>query len=234
MAIAFDSSSEASGTSTSLTYSHTTSGDDRLLIVGVSYNDNEDLSTTVTYNGVSMTKIAEATQGSFIYASLWYLEAPATGANDIVVTISASKTITSICGSYTGCAQTGIPDASATATQASAAVHDASVTTTVDNCWAIYFVKCNAAPTAGDNTTSRNAISNAIFVDSNAAVTPAGSRTLEVDTSAGRKSAGIIASIAPVDETSNVSTLNSSDFANVANIDDTAKDAVATINGVQV
>jgi len=75
---------QASTTDTSSSFSHsTTSAANRLLIVCVSSSSTTQ-ATGVTYNGVSLTKIDGFTvDGSNVTA--WYLVAPATGSNAVVV-----------------------------------------------------------------------------------------------------------------------------------------------------
>lgn len=106
MAIAFDAASEA-GTpayATSLSWSHTCTGDNRILIVGLSFF----LTVTdvaVTYNGVAMTLVDNAVGGNGGKPWMFRLVAPATGSN----TIAASWTTSSSCAgggmSFTGVSQ---------------------------------------------------------------------------------------------------------------------------------
>jgi hypothetical protein len=91
-AIAFDaaSSSQADNTS-SLTWSHTTSaGSDRILIVGVSSDQNDPVST-ITYNGVNLTKLESEKYGFVNKVELWYLVNPSSGTHNVVVTLSSSS-----------------------------------------------------------------------------------------------------------------------------------------------
>jgi len=120
MAIAHDASSSTTGSSvSSLTFSHTCSGSDRILMVATSVFDDtsqaERTVASVTYNGVSMTRIDRQDAGN-IAAELWYLIAPATGANNVVVTLGATNPF-AIAGasSYTGVAQTSPVEANAKA-----------------------------------------------------------------------------------------------------------------------
>ena len=84
-AIAFDAASSATGVGvSSLTWAHTTSGADRLLIVGVSFDTGTV--TGVTYAGVPMTSVGNTTTALKMH--MWRLIAPATGANNIVVSFS--------------------------------------------------------------------------------------------------------------------------------------------------
>lgn len=84
MAVTLDATSGSQNTTgTTLTVSHTCSGDNRILIVGAA---TSGIPTSITYAGVSMTKLGEHTEGGQ-NTSLWALAAPATGANDIVMTV---------------------------------------------------------------------------------------------------------------------------------------------------
>lgn len=78
-------SSGKANNSQTLTFAHTCSGINRVLIVGVACNGY--VLTSVTYAGVGMTKKAEASESSG-YAYIWSLIDPATGANNIVITSS--------------------------------------------------------------------------------------------------------------------------------------------------
>src|SRR2546427_236510 len=94
----FDAASSSNNSSAaSLTWSHTVAaGSNRLLIVGISTTDSTCCTTThdsVTYNTVqTMTKISEVTGGSD-KVSIWKLVDPATGANNVVVTLSAPTNV---------------------------------------------------------------------------------------------------------------------------------------------
>ena len=78
---------------TSLTFSHTCSGSDRILFVGAML-DGSSPPTGVTYNGVAMTLVDSV---SFSWGaknqSLWRLIAPATGANNVVISRASASNI---------------------------------------------------------------------------------------------------------------------------------------------
>ncbi len=115
-AVTFDATSTGNGSATtSVTVSHTTgSGSNRALIVGVtcqvSVTEAHTIPSGVTYNAVAMTLFGSATRASgtsdFLGVSLWYIKAPATGANDIVATFS-SQILSAVVGgvSVTGARQ---------------------------------------------------------------------------------------------------------------------------------
>ena len=79
---------------TSLTFTHTTGGTNRLLVVGVSLNVVQNpttIVTGVTYNGVALTQaVAHNDAGPTRRAEIWYLVSPPVGTNlNVVVTVSA-------------------------------------------------------------------------------------------------------------------------------------------------
>jgi putative pyrroloquinoline-quinone-binding quinoprotein len=90
----------------SLSWSHTTSGTNRVLLVGVSWVGSQTVSS-VTYAGTAMTSIGSVINGSNARAQLFYLVAPATGANTVQVTMSAAATeIVGGAVTFTGANQT--------------------------------------------------------------------------------------------------------------------------------
>lgn len=202
MAIAFDASSQGQngGASATLTFSHTCSGSNRILFVNTGCHTSVATITGVTYNGVAMTSvIAPITSPDNFYMRLWYLLAPATGANNIVVTASATDGIAAQAASYTGAAQTTL-DATASTTQNSTGSFTQSLTTVADNCWIVWGNYRGSSMTAGANTVVRQQdgvqYGNAIC-DTNSAQTPAGSKSMNCTAASGNWY-GIIASFAPV------------------------------------
>src|SRR2546426_3514810 len=84
------SSSQTGGTSTT-TWAHTTSGTNRVLVVGVSWaNSITRTVTSVTYNNVAMTSAGAAVNAGNAGAEIFYLVAPAVGSNTVTVTLSGS------------------------------------------------------------------------------------------------------------------------------------------------
>jgi hypothetical protein len=158
MAIAFGAvSTVATASGTSLTYSHTVTGSNNIILVGVwIVNTDTDTVTGVTYNGVAMTRMntITCTVPSSQRGYLYYLLSPSTGANNVVVS-SSSADIQSRAISYTGVTSVGAngtftPNASTT----TAAI---SVTTTANNSWLVAGARnFAAAVTAGSGTTMRS------------------------------------------------------------------------------
>ena len=109
MAIAYDANSQGEASSTTtLTVSHTCTGTDRLLLAAVSVYDGTPDIGTCTYNGVSMTNVGSVVFGSSSgeRITLFGLKAPATGANNIVVTVTGTHWLALGAISLTGVDQT--------------------------------------------------------------------------------------------------------------------------------
>lgn len=102
-AVGPSSAGATSHNSTSLSWNHTCSGSNRLLVVGVSLSDGSDPGKTitgVTYSGVALTSTAAIHSGGGTagYVQMWYLVAPGTGTNPVVVTLSAFGASTDLLG----------------------------------------------------------------------------------------------------------------------------------------
>lgn len=188
------------------TFSHTCSGANRILFVsGRNYCSStaSDVVTGVTYNGVAMTRltayalyVAGATAD---WDYVYYIIAPATGANNIVVSCSATSNAYFRGHSYTGVKQTGFPDASASAYSGTGTSITSTLTTIADNCWLVGLHDNEQnIQTAGANTTIRNITNSGIIsVDTNSAQTPAGSKSMSSSWSGSGPNYYSIVSIAP-------------------------------------
>ena len=99
--IAFSTTSQATSRTVSVTVGNNLN---RLLLVWIGGGGVAISNGTATYNGVSMTRLAEGTSGSPYYHScqLYYLVAPSTGTNNLTVTQSgdAHIQITSVVSLY--------------------------------------------------------------------------------------------------------------------------------------
>jgi hypothetical protein len=116
-----------------LTFSHTTAGSQRLMLVGLSiYNRGSETVSSITYNGDSLTSVGAVANGTNARVEIWRLIAPDTGTNDVVVTFSAPLARNAIVGAitYTGVHQTTPLGsfAPATGTSTSASVNASSAT----------------------------------------------------------------------------------------------------------
>lgn len=116
MAVAFDARSEALATpATSLSWSHTCSGSDRVLYATVTHEpgSNDVDTVSATYNGVSMDILfTDTTTNGSRHVRVFRLVAPATGTNTLEFTWGgASRQFTGIAASFTGVDQVDPDDA---------------------------------------------------------------------------------------------------------------------------
>lgn len=201
MAIAYDATAGANtgAPATSYTYAHTCTGSDRILFVGAMIAIGTDTITGVTYNGTATTLIAsqKMSTASGYYAKLYYLVAPSTGANNVVISSSSSGFIFGKSASYTGASQTGQPDGSTTGTTAGTS-YTTTLSSTADNCWAVLYDAGDRQPVASTGSTQRSAGSNDGIFDSNSAKTPAGSISMTLTRASGGGQAEVMATFKPV------------------------------------
>ena len=115
--VAVDAVTPGSTTGTTMTISHTTSGADRLMVVGVSIRPRfGETVSSVTYNGVPFpAAILTETRGQTARVELWRLLAPDTGTHDVVITFSADLNKGAVAGviTFTGVDQTTPQDSRA-------------------------------------------------------------------------------------------------------------------------
>lgn len=206
--IAYDTSVDGSlvNPGTSLTWSHTTSGSNRILWVGA-FGDTLIADPTcakitgVTYNAVAMTQLPTVSPvgtpaDRCVY--LFYLIAPATGANNVVVSASSSIVIKGLSASYTGAKQSGVPDASANNTGTSVTSITTSVTVVAANSWTILVGKNSfGAPVAGTGSTQRQNANDFGIFDSNGPLA-AGSRSMQLTIGTSSNFGVVMASFAPL------------------------------------
>ena len=187
MPLAIDSTGYGYGSTGTFSYSHTCSGSDRVLVVGISDrngNANGDVVTGVTYNGVAMTRVEYYTAGSLQCAAwLYVLINPATGTHNVTVSNSNSAiALSSTSASYTGCDQTTQPSSH---NQGAATTQNYGLAvTSPTNGWVVSFISSYyTAITSITNGTDRTGASYAYakLADSNSAVS--GSYTITFNSS---------------------------------------------------
>lgn len=163
--IQFDAASNSGyqAASSTFTWSHTCTGANRYLTVGVSMLSVAQSVSSITYSGVAMTLIGTRSSVSgAARVELWGLIAPATGTNDIVVTLTGAIAWAGNASSYTGIHQDSPIEAfsSAQATNVGAADATVDVTTVADNDWCVDILATDdAAVTAGAGQTATGNVS---------------------------------------------------------------------------
>lgn len=122
----------------SASFSFTTSGSDRGLVVIGTFSDTTDADrdiTASTYNSVSLTQGARGNDdANDITTEIWYLGNPDTGANTLSITLAGAVSGGYFNTSqYTGVLTTAMQDANNSATQANATSISYTITTVSDN-----------------------------------------------------------------------------------------------------
>ncbi len=234
MPIAFDAASHAENNdgTASLTFSHTVSGTNRLLIVETTTNQPQNSVTGITYNGVSMTSVVGGFNAASVVIQMFYLIAPDTGTHNVVVTMANNTTGKAAqAASYTGVLQTGFPDATSTLTPLAVSNTTQTITTMADNCWIAWGVYSGGAITAVTNCVVRGQESTFFgcgLLDTNSAQTPAGLKTMVL--SGGGASGGIQASFAPV--TSQILKVSGVAQSSIGKVSSVANASIEKVSGV--
>lgn len=191
-------------TTSPATFSHTTTGTNRILFVLVEGDFDGDFVTGVTYGGVSMTLAIKSFFQSGRWYYVFYLVNPASGANTVSITnpTSPGNGYGACAISYTGASQTGQPDNSVYVQQTGNTTTFApTITTSANNSWVVSILNQNfGAPiTTGAGATQRGVINSAtdFITDSNGAVTPAGVYTMNYSTGSSRPWSSLLVSFAP-------------------------------------
>lgn len=149
MTIAFDATSHSefsASTTVPLTFSHTVTGNNPFLILGINTDESFVYPTSApTYNGVPMTLLTPRSE-SFLSLYMYYLKAPPTGTHNISVSFDGITAMTGsfIAMSFTGVDQTAPIDVNG-ANGVTANNNDIALTTIVDNDWLLDFILCNSS-----------------------------------------------------------------------------------------
>ncbi len=206
MAIAFDASGggyNPANSGPTLTYAHVCTGNNLILFAAV-WGTSGNAITNVKYNGALMALIDTQTQVSGsspgYFVSLYYLLAPTTGTNNVVITYTGNGSCLSYSESYTGVKQSNQPDNHAAIESASTASFTQLLTVNTINSWIIWAIypTSDLTMTAGANTLIRQAEYvhfGAGLADTNV-MQSSGSQSMNV-TSSAQVFEGIIASFSP-------------------------------------
>ena len=179
MALAVDAVStinnSAAGPSTT---THTCAGSDRLLVVCLAFYHSSAFVSALTYNGVALT-FFDAFSDFQYNSQIWYLVAPATGANTLSITFSGSvfgMGLTAI--SFTGADQStplsAFTSASGTSTTPSIAVSSAADQIVVDS---LCITHSGTLAVGASQTERANFISNSGAIKHGASTEPGAAST---------------------------------------------------------
>jgi hypothetical protein len=139
MAVTLDGTNTQSALETgasSLTFARTTgAGSNKGLVVTVVCYGANRATSSVTYATIAMTKLIQG-DGNNINCSIWYLPAPATGANNVVITQPAGADgISGAAIALFGAQQTTTADSTADADFNVSGGKTTNITTVAASCW---------------------------------------------------------------------------------------------------
>lgn len=159
MAVAFDAVGSKAGDGSSFTFSHTCTGTDLVLIVGVSLLGSVGRTVTgITYNGVALTSIGNAANATTYRVEFWQLIAPATGTHNVVVSTGGPPDSVSIGSlSFTGAHQT-TPVSGFTSATGNSANPAVTVTSTTNSMVATVCIDAGSTSLTCDKTIRWNAV----------------------------------------------------------------------------
>ncbi len=175
MAVTIDSAGSATavvgGTTNTQTIAHTCSGTERLIVLRAGYwaAAAGDAISSVAYNGVALTKIADSGRSSGgDNAQIWILVAPATGANNLVITWGSTSG-TNRAGTLQITSYNGVDQSTPTGTAATGTGSGTSVSVNVSGASGDYVIDVIAwdagtatasLPGGSGQTSNFNAVSN--------------------------------------------------------------------------
>ena len=226
MAIAIDNSTTGENTSgTSTSFSYTTSGSDRLLLVNTMQRGGSGFNVTgITYNGVPMIQVGstQSQESGQSKQNFWYLLNPALGSNTMVITSNGTQNpMDYSIASYTGVKQTGFPDASTQNGSTTGSSFTGTVSTVAANCWTVMGISGLQRPwsiSSGIGTIrTQNASYLSAIADSSGAIVSPGSTSLNIGQNASGFYMYSMVSFAPA-LTSNIKTRNGIAWADIKSI----------------
>jgi hypothetical protein len=148
--VAFDASTQdIFRTSSSFSFSHTTTGNQRYLTVAGAVNSVD--STGVTYNSVSMSLKSRSTSGS-LRSEIYELVNPASGSNSVAVTLPSSQSVICRAVSFTGVNPSTPTGTASTNALGSGTSNTATVTASATGMCLDALVTANAASAHTANT----------------------------------------------------------------------------------
>ena len=189
------------------------SGSDLVLVLTIHTFDSTGI-TSIAWNGDALTQVGTWNRygGANDWMGTFILVNPDVGSFNMVVDRTDANRHAFACVVYSGCKQTGQPDASSAVNSGSATTLSRSVASVADNCWHIFTLGENSsAPSSYTNVTSRsqnNGNGNVTLGDSNSAKTPAGTLTQDATWSGATGCGAIQLTLAPSASTSTANAHN--------------------------
>lgn len=245
MAIAFDSQYTIFRNNDGGNYSDTvtnTAGNFMIANFWIGFGTGVPTITGVTYGGVAMTQLYTTTSSNQVFG-VYYLASPATGANTFAITHTGGGSAYHFGGltTYSGVDTTTPLDVTPGGGTFSGTTASQSVTTSVDNAWAIMCIgdtTTGTTPTAGSGTTVRVPGTSGYWsgvLDSNGPITPSGTtKTLNANFASSTAGNMWVFSIAPpgAAPTSSIKSRNGVLIANIKSADGILYANIKSADGV--
>ncbi len=243
MALAFDATSGSPSwtTGSSINVTHICTGSNRVLFVGVAIYDASPITVSgITYNSIALTKINAITDNLTSAnqdCELWYLDAPASGNNSLVITLSASATFVAyLSASYTGKTTSGIDADNVVQKNTSGLASPACLVNVVhSDCWLISFAysRDGSHPTATVGTVRNTTDVGHVIGDSNGVI-GTGNQGLHFSTSGSAPWPGVSAASfsAANAAAGTLASENGVSLANTSKLDSIAIASVKSFNGL--
>lgn len=243
MAVAYSTSTNGgySGSGTTRTFSHTTSGSDNYTLVGSwTRSSGANAVTGITYNGVAMTalgtEVTPASNSGTEYIRFWGLAVgTGVGAANVVISCPTGMESIAFAVSYTGASQTGQPDATSNQSQTTQTNTVCTVTTVADNSYAVVLARnAGGAGTAGTNATFRvNGLSSAgTGCFDRGTLSPAGSYSLTVNHASNPSGYQMVSIKPPGGASTQISSINGVAQASISSYNGVALASIASASGV--
>ncbi|MEK9207681.1 MAG: hypothetical protein AAB922_04315 [Patescibacteria group bacterium] len=201
MAIVFNASAKSKASAvTSLTFAHSSSGSNRVLLVGAHLQGTAQTVTGVTYNSVAMTQEVTRTAANTV-GYVFSLSAPSAGSNNVVISASGATGINGISVSLTGATQSTAEATNSGQNSAGVKSVSYSVVTVTDNAWIFNFWSAGLGDTDfGVDTLGASQIKREetdgdpqiglSIGDTKGPITPAGASTVSVSWDGANSGAG--------------------------------------------
>lgn len=196
-AVTLDTSVSTTGAGTAISSSFTVGVNTNRALV-LTMITGGSTATSITYAGVALTKIdSSSVTGTTNFLETWYLNAPATGTNNLIINFSGSRTVVWNMYSYYNVSQSGQPEVHATNTggAGSASVSATPLTNGALVVGAIF------GPTASGSVFTNNKLTNAtnanLISGDSGGIYPQSSQTLTSSGGGGNVAANVLI-LAPV------------------------------------
>lgn len=189
--IAFDNVSDGNCTAncSSELWSHTTSGSNRILFVECVFDTSTDPITAISYGGDPMNFLTSnhylQTDNSNRYLVAYYLTNPLSGANNVSISFGSTTYVEGCWAtSYTGAAQSGVPDNVATSSASLVSSISTTFSPVANGSWIVSLAGGERIPVGWTGSVGRGSINNGFGIgDTNSSISGSHMTTYTLESS---------------------------------------------------